>query len=377
MNQTVYMDYNATAPVRPQAREAVARALEMEGNPSSVHRLGRVAHRLVEDSRSAMRTLVGASDAARIIFTSGGTEANALAILGSGRQRILASAVEHPAVRVVRDGVEFVGVDENGVIDLKALDEMLGERAENAIVSVMLANNETGVIEPLAKVVELAHAKGALVHTDAVQAVGKIEIEFDQLGVDYMTLSAHKFGGPKGVGALIATAAAPLRALIAGGGQEGGLRGGTENVPGIAGMAAAAIAAHADLADERLRLASLRDALESRILEIEPGAKRIGAKADRLPNTSFITMPGVLAETQVAGFDLAGICLSAGSACASGKTKQSPVLAAMGILEADGKSALRISLGVDTTEADIEKVISTWGEIRARAQNGTAAGNAA
>ncbi|MCK5444913.1 MAG: cysteine desulfurase [Rhodospirillaceae bacterium] len=382
MNQTLYMDYNATAPVRPEARAAVARALELDGNPSSVHRLGRVAHRVVEDARESLRTLVGASDAARIIFTSGGTEANSLAILGSGRERIVASAVEHPAVRVVRDGVEFVSVDENGVIDLSALETMLGETGEKTIVSVMLANNETGVIEPLARVVELAHAKGALVHTDAVQAVGKIEINFDALGVDYLTLSAHKFGGPKGVGALVATPNAPITPLVTGGGQEGGLRGGTENVPGIAGMAAAAMAAHADLAEEGPHLARLRDALESRILEIEPQALCIGAKAERLPNTSFITMPGVSSETQVAGFDLAGICVSAGSACASGKSKLGPVLAAMGFDEELAKTVLRISIGQNTTEADIEKVVRMWGEIRARAlkgheTKGSTAGNAA
>lgn len=373
----IYMDYNATAPVLPGARDAIIDALDLIGNPSSVHKLGRAAHRLVEDSRAAVLALVGAPEGSRIIFTSGGTEANSLSLLGSGRERIIASAIEHPAVRSVKEKVEFIAVNNGGVIDLSALEAALeiapGADASDTIVSVMLANNETGVIQPLKQIVEIAHKAGALVHSDVVQAAGKIEIDFANLGVDYVTISAHKFGGPKGVGALITKPGAPLKALVSGGGQEKGLRGGTENVSGIAGMAAAAIASLDALKDEANRLLSLRDNLEKQIKEIEPAAHVIGAGSERLPNTSFIVMPGVLAETQVAGFDLAGICVSAGSACASGKIKQSPVLAAMNVAENDGASGIRVSLGHDNSQDHVNRFVSVWNEIRTRAINANAA----
>ncbi len=367
------MDYNATAPVLPDARDAVMDALSLIGNPSSVHKPGRTAHRLVEDSRAAVLALVGAPDGSRIIFTSGGTEANSLSLLGCGRERIIASAIEHPAVRSVKENLEFIAVNKDGVIDLSALEIALGDDGSDTIVSVMLANNETGVIQPLKQIVEIAHKAGALVHSDVVQAAGKIEIDFANLGVDYMSISAHKFGGPKGVGALITKPDVPLKALVSGGGQEKGLRGGTENVSGIAGMAAAAIASIDMIKDEAVRLLSLRDNLEKQIKEIEPAAHVIGADSERLPNTSFIVMPGVLAETQVAGFDLAGICVSAGSACASGKIKQSPVLAAMGIDEDAGASAIRVSLGHDNTQDHVNRFVSVWNEIRTRAIKANAA----
>ena len=373
MNQMIYMDYNATAPVLPAAKKAVMDALDLVGNPSSVHKLGRQAHRLVEDSRNAVMALVGAPEGSRIIFTSGGTEANALSLLGCGRTRIIASAVEHPAVRSVNKKVEFIAVDENGVIDLSKLEAALGNDADNTIVSVMLANNETGIIQPLREITKIAHKAGALVHSDVVQAAGKIEIDFADLGVDYMSISAHKFGGPKGIGALITKAGSPLKALVSGGGQEKGLRGGTENVSGIAGMAAAAKASLDIIKNEADRLAALRNNLEKQIREIEPAARVIGAGAKRLPNTSFIVMPGVLAETQIAGFDLAGICVSAGSACASGKIKQSPVLAAMNVAEDEGASAIRVSLGHNNTQDDVNGFVAVWDEIRTRAINANAA----
>ena len=373
MTQMIYMDYNATAPVLPEAKAAVIDALELVGNPSSVHKLGRQTHRLVEDSRSAVLELVGASDGSRIVFTSGGTEANYLSLLGCGRTRIVVSAVEHPAVRSVDEKVEFIGVDENGVINISLLEAALGNYGGNAIVSVMLANNETGVIQPLKEISEIAHNANAMVHCDAVQAAGKIEIDFVDMGVDCMSISAHKFGGPKGVGALITKANIPLKALVSGGGQEKGLRGGTENVSGIAGMAAAASASQNAIKDGGTRLCILRDDLEKKIREIEPAARAIGSGAVRLPNTSFIVMPGVSAETQIAGFDLAGICVSAGSACASGKIKQSPVLAAMGISEDEGASAIRASLGHDNNQDDVNMFVSAWNEIRTRAMNASAA----
>ncbi len=368
MNQTVYMDYNATAPVRPEARDAMVAALAAQGNPSSVHRLGRLARRSVEDARDGVRKLAGAADDARVVFTSGGTEAAAIALRGCARIRFFASAVEHPCVRAVRDDIEFVPVNGDGVIDLGRLDAMLGDDASNAVVSVMLANNETGVLQPVAEVVALAHKKGALVHTDAVQAAGKIAIDFSGLGVDYMTFSAHKFGGPQGVGALVCVPNAPITAQVAGGGQEAGIRGGTENVPGIAAMAAAAEASFNDLSEETPRLAALRDELENQMRERNAKVCYIGADAERLPNTSLAITPGVSSETLVAGLDLAGFCVSAGSACASGKVKLSPVLAAMGVNEKDAASAVRISLGAESDPADIDRFVRAWNEICQRAQ---------
>lgn len=375
------MDYNATAPVLPEAKDAVMRALDVVGNPSSVHRMGRLAHRLVEDSRESILSLINAPDSSRVIFTSGGTEANAICLLGCGRSRIIASSIEHPAVRNVKENVELISVDKNGIVDISHLEKMLSKNGKDAIVSVMLANNETGVIQPINEIAEIAHRYGALFHSDAVQAAGKIEIDFSLIDADYISISAHKFGGPKGVGALITKPDAPLNALVAGGGQENGLRGGTENISGIAGMAAAATASLSKLDGEGKRLLSLRDNLETQIKKNDPNAVIVSGDVKRLPNTSFVIMPGVLSETQVAGFDLAGICVSAGSACASGKIKQSPVLAAMGIRKNDGACALRVSLGHENNQEDINKFISLWDEIRIRAQKANEAeikkGNAA
>ncbi|MDH5189125.1 MAG: aminotransferase class V-fold PLP-dependent enzyme, partial [Rhodospirillaceae bacterium] len=279
MNHNIYMDYNATAPVLPEAKDAVVRALDFVGNPSSVHRMGRLAHRLVEDSRVGVRALVNAADGARVIFTSGGTEANAICLLGCGRGRIIASAIEHPAVRNASENVELIAVNKNGIVDASHLEKLLSKNGEDAIVSVMLANNETGVIQPVKELAEIAHNYGALFHCDAVQAAGKIEIDFTHIAADYMSISAHKFGGPKGVGALITKPDAPLRALVPGGGQENGLRGGTENVSGIAGMACAANAALGKIDAESKRLLSLRDDLEKQISKIDNTAVIIGGDA--------------------------------------------------------------------------------------------------
>lgn len=370
MTRTVYMDSNATAPLRPEAEAAVLCALRTGGNPSSVHALGRAARRLVEDAREQVRALVNAPKGARVIFTSGGTEANALALNGCGRDKVFAPRTEHPAVlnaRVgARDGVEHIRVDAAGLIDPFELDELFAGGGDDVIVSVMLANNETGILQQVEGIARIAHRYDALVHTDAVQAAGKIDVDFQALGIDYLSLSAHKLGGPQGVGALIAAQDAPLSAMQPGGGQEGGLRGGTENVPGIAGFGAAAQAAKANLADEQARARTLRDELETRIAEIAPEAFVIGGFADRLPNTSMIVMPGVDSETQVMAFDLAGICVSAGSACASGKAKQSGVLAAMGIAPDDAKCAVRVSLGHHTEDADIQSFFSAWKDLYQR-----------
>lgn len=366
MPHPVYMDCNATAPLRPKAEAEVLRALRAGGNPSSVHALGRAARRTVEDARAQVRALVNAPDSARIVFTSGGTEANALALNGCGLEKVLAPYSEHPSVLMARGGIEHLRVDSSGLIDPFELDELFAGGGDDTLVSVMLANNETGVLQQVEGIARIAHRYHALVHTDAVQAVGKIDVDFHALGVDYMSLSSHKLGGPQGVGALVIAKDAPLRALQPGGGQEGGLRGGTENVPGIAGFGAAAQAAKAALKKDMKRVKALRDQLEAGIAAIAPDAQVIAGLADRLPNTSLIVMPGVASDSQVMAFDLAGICISAGSACASGKAKISGVLNAMRVHPDIAKCAVRVSLGHGNTTKDIETFLSAWKDLYVR-----------
>jgi cysteine desulfurase len=353
-----YLDHNATSPLRPAAFDAVVEALRAGGNPSSVHRAGRKARGLVDAARRQVAALVGALPA-EIVFTSGGTEANNMAIDGSGRKRVLASAVEHDSVLKAAPAAEIIPVDGDGVVDLAALERMLAVSNEPALVAVMLANNETGVVQPLADVVRLARKAGALVHCDAVQGAGKVRVDLHGLGVDYLSLSAHKLGGPTGVGALAVRTGAPFASDRRGGGQESNRRAGTENVPGIAGFAAAA-------ACEGLAVEELRDRLERSLLAIAPQARVFGAGAGRLGNTTCISMPGVKAETQVMALDLAGVCVSAGAACSSGKVQRSPVLAAMGVETAVAETAIRISCGWNTESDDIERLIAAWRDLYIR-----------
>jgi len=359
------MDYNATAPLRPEAAAAAVRALEASGNPSSVHAPGRAARRTVEDARERVRVRVNAPRDAQVIFTSGGTEANALALIGCGRARAFAPGTEHPSVLNAR-AIERIRVDADGLVDPFALEEMFAGGGDDVVVSVMLANNETGVLQQVEGIVRVARRFDALVHTDAVQAAGKVEVDFQALGVDYLSLSAHKLGGPPGVGALVKAKDAPLAPVQPGGGQEGGLRGGTENVPGIAGFGAAAEAAKAGLDRDMVRVRGLRDALEAGIADIAPEARVIAAAAERLPNTALIALPGVEGETQVMAMDLAGVCVSAGSACASGKAKASGALAAMGVHPDLAKCAVRVSLGVGSTKDDVERFLSAYKDLYQR-----------
>jgi cysteine desulfurase len=363
--RSTYLDWNATAPLRPEAIAAVKDALAHCGNPSSVHGWGRAARHRVERAREAVAALVGARPDA-VVFVSGGTEANHLALLGSGRERILVSAVEHSSVLQAASAVEPIPVDRDGVIDLVALAAMLAADPRPALVSVMLANNETGVVQPAARVAEVAHAHGALFHCDAVQAAGKLAFAAPAIGADLVSLSAHKLGGPPGIGALLATGAAEPAALIRGGGQERGRRAGTENLIGIAGFAAAAEAASAGFAAyDRVR--RLRDRLEQGALAAVPEAQVIGASAPRLPNTSALALPGVAAETQVIALDLDGVMVSAGAACSSGKVGPSHVLAAMRLPPAIAGATIRISLGWTTTEADIDHFLDAWTALARRA----------
>lgn len=357
-----YLDHNATSPLRPAAFESMVEVLRAGGNPSSVHTVGRKARAFVETARRQVAALVGAMPT-EIVFTSGGTEANNLALSGAGRRRILVSAVEHDSVLRAVPGAEIVGVDGNGVVDLAALERALGSSGatEPALVSVMLANNETGVLQPIAEVVRLARAAGALVHCDAVQAAGKVPVDMHGLGVDYLSLSAHKIGGPTGVGALVVRNGAPFATDRRGGGQESNRRAGTENVAGIAGFGAAA-----QEAAKGGDLAGWRDQIELSLVQIAPRARVFGAAAKRVGNTICISMPGVPAETQVMALDLAGVCISAGAACSSGKVQRSAVLAAMGIPAEEAAAAIRISLGWNTELADIERLIAAWRDLYIR-----------
>ena len=351
-----YLDHNATSPLRPAAREAMLGALALHGNASSVHAEGRAARGMLDDSRDRIARAVGVI-APMVIFTSGGSEANNLALKGVAVERLIVSAIEHPSVleaaKACGKTLEIIPVNAHGVIDLEALAKLLPGR--KALVSVMLANNETGVIQPLREVVALAQAHGALVHTDAVQALGKMPVNFGLLGVDLMTLSAHKLGGPVGAGALVVRDGLVLDPLVNGGGQELRRRAGTENLAGIAGFAAVA-------GETMSHVKALRDRLEASL----EGAVLFGAGAGRLPNTTCFAVPGMNAETLLMDFDLDGVAVSSGSACSSGKVAASHVLAAMGVAPEISKAAIRVSLGWNTTLQDIDHFIAVWGRIIAR-----------
>ena len=353
---SAYLDHNATSPLRPEAFDAMVAALATGGNPSAVHAVGRKARGLVDKARRQVAARVGALTA-EVIFTSGGTEANNMALAGAGRRRVLISSIEHESVQRAVPEADIVPVDGQGVLDLAVLERKLAASGEPALVSVMFANNETGVLQPMADVVRIARKAGALVHCDAVQAAGKVPIDLH--GIDYLSLAAHKLGGPTGVGALIVRADAPFVPSRFGGGQETNRRAGTENLSGIVGFGAAAEAAGG-------LDATLRDRGEVALRAIAPNARVFGAGAKRLPNTTCISMPGVPAETQVMALDLAGVCVSAGSACSSGKVHRSAVLAAMGIEDAEAGSAIRISFGWNSQSGDIDRLIAAWRDLYIR-----------
>ncbi len=347
MKSRIYLDHAATTPMLPAAIAAMVEAAGIVGNPASVHAGGRAANAIVERARDAVAAFAGCAPD-RIVFTSGGTEALALAINGCGSPRFIASATEHSAVLAARDAL-LVPVDRHGIIDVAALAALLD--GPPALVAVQHANNETGVIQPMAEVAALVAAHGGLLLVDAVQAAGKLALP----AADFIAISAHKLGGPPGVGALIVRDPGRLRAVQRGGGQERGLRGGTPNLPGIAGFAAA-------LAEPRdwSAIAALRDRLEARLDGIVHGAA-----APRLPNIASIGLPGVKAGTQVMALDLAGFMVSAGAACSSGKVATSHVLAAMGLGAAAGE-AIRVSQGPQTTAAEVDAFANAWEDMASR-----------
>jgi len=371
MGERVYFDWNATAPLRPEARAAMIAALDLTGNASSVHTEGRAARHLIEQTRVEVATLVGA-DGNHVTFTSGATEANMLALTpaieaaGEKRKRdkLFVSAIEHPSVRCggrfAPEAVEELPVSADGVVDLDGLGRALA-RAERPLVSVMLANNETGVVQPVAEIARIVHAAKGLFHVDAVQAPGRIACDVGALGADLMTLSAHKLGGPQGAGALVRRGDMHIaEPLIKGGGQERGLRAGTENVAAIAGFGAAAAALRRSWQVEAEQMAKLRDRLEAGIKAATPRAVIFGARVTRLPNTTLLALPGIKAETAIIAFDLNGIAVSSGAACSSGKVQASTVLAAMAVAPELARGAIRVSIGRSTSEAEVEQFLGTW-----------------
>jgi cysteine desulfurase len=385
----VYLDFNATAPLRPEAKAAMLSALEATGNAQSVHAEGRQARGRIETARKQVARLVDSAES-EIVFTSGGSEANALALRGAiqgaaeaGERftRLIVSAIEHDSVlanaalcEATNAGVRVIHcpVTSQGVVDLAEFRRLMREGKGRALVSVMAANNETGVVQPIADIVTEAKAGRAFVHCDAVQAAGKIPFSFAKLGLDYATLSAHKIGGPQGVGALVARGSAPLARQVAGGGQERGFRAGTENVAAIAGFGAAAEAVLHDL-DRMGNVQTLREDGERKLKTHAPDATVFGDGAARLPNTICVAAPGMNAETLVIALDLDGFAVSAGAACSSGKVRQSHVLTAMGVDPALAQNAIRVSFGPSTTRDELNAFAEAWARILKRAQPRAAA----
>ncbi len=374
----IYLDYNATTPLLPEAADAMASALkEVFGNASSVHYFGQQAKAALDEARTAVARLIGA-EPGDVVFTSGGTEADNLAIRGAaearfptGRRHLVASAIEHEAVlntlkALARHGwtMTLLPVDVSGVVSVDALREALTD--QTALVSVMHANNEVGTLQPVEALARIAHERGALFHTDAVQSVGKLPIRVKELGADLVSMSAHKLGGPKGVGALWIRRGTGLQPVQTGGRQERGRRAGTENVPSAIGFGVAAESAGRSLASAAVRIAALRDRLELGVTGAVPGSSVNGDRQRRVPNTSNVSFDRVEAESLLIALDLEGIAVSTGSACSSGTLEPSHVLRAMGLAPGRVQSALRFSLGGATTDAEIDRVIDILPRVVAR-----------
>jgi cysteine desulfurase len=364
----IYLDYNATAPIKPAVRVAVTEAMERYGNPSSVHRYGRIARRYVEDARASVAAFVGVKPA-QVVFTGGGTEANNMVLVGIGEVPIITSTVEHDSVLACTPHAKRLPVNGDGVVDLAAAEHIFRSAPTQSLVSVMLANNETGVIQPVAELARLAKTFGHYMHTDGIQAAARLPIDFATLGVDFLTLSAHKIGGPQGVGALIISEHVVLQSLIKGGGQEMNRRAGTENGAGIIGFGVAVQLAADDLLSVPQTI-KWRDQVQNQLLAVAGGdAVVIGLHAPRVANTLCIAMRNVKSETQIMAMDLSGVAVSSGAACSSGKMKVSHVLRAMGCTDDVARSALRISLGWNTEQADIDRCIAAWTTLYQRMHN--------
>lgn len=360
----VYLDHNAAAPLSDAARAAMTAAMKVVGNPSSVHGAGRGARRFVEDARMAVAGAVGARPQ-DVVFTGSGTEACGLMLRLDGRSRRIVAASEHAAVLAGAPAAEIAPVDGNGRVRPEAVAAILGNDGGDALVAVMLANNETGVIQPIAEIARVVHAAGGLLAVDAAQAFGKIPVDLAALGADAIALSAAKIGGPAGVGAVVFRSGMTATPLLLGGGQERGLRAGSENVIGVAGFGAAA-GDIGNLLARQNEVRRLRDRLEARIAAIAPDALAVASAAPRLANTSALPMPGVPAVTQVMALDLAGYAVSAGAACSSGKVQESHVLRAMGLPSKIVGATIRVSLGPSNTIAEVDGFVQAWSELYSR-----------
>jgi cysteine desulfurase len=378
MSERAYLDHNASSPLRPEAMEAIITALAGAGNASSVHREGRQARALIEAAREEVAALAGVTPG-QIVFTSGGTEANVMALSPAwlaeeGRAKLFVSPIEHPSVlkggQFAAEDIELLPADRDGVIEYEAVEERLRQCDRPFMVSLMLANNETGVIQPVEALAGVIHALGGILHCDAVQAAGKLSLEASARSADLISISAHKFGGPKGAGALVLANGRLgfARPLMSGGGQERGYRAGTENVAAIAGFGVAAAVAKRELPEQAARLGALRQGLEAELARIASDVVIFSRDAERIPNTTSFAVAGMSAETLLMAFDLEGVALSAGSACSSGKVERSHVLAAMGISPELAGAAIRVSLGWNTTQRDADQFGAAWQRIYSKFQ---------
>jgi len=357
----IYLDYNATCPIRPEVIASAGDAMRVCGNPSSIHGFGREARKIVEDARAEVAALVGVRSA-QVIFNGGSTEGNNTILSGYQDKNVLIAAVEHPSVIEAAPRADRIPVTKNGLVDLEKFETML-KSAQTDLVCVQLVNSETGVIQPVAQIAALAHEHGARVHCDAVQAAGRIALNFKALDVDYLTLSAHKFGGPQGVGALVFREGLQMPKLLRGGGQEKRQRAGTENVAGIAGFGTAAKLALQELEHYQARTKAFQDTLERGLKTLANDLVIVGEASPRVANTTCALLPDAPAETQLMAMDLEGVAVSSGSACSSGTFKPSHVLEAMGYGDAGAKSALRFSTGWATTADDIDEAIAAYERI--------------
>ncbi|WP_353272280.1 cysteine desulfurase family protein [Wolbachia endosymbiont (group A) of Urophora cardui] len=357
----VYADYNATAPISENVKKSIFEVLLKQTlNPSSLHKRGQEARKILQDARDNIRDALGVPSDKEIVFTSGATEANNLVMRGIAGYLHVISAIEHPSILNSACNPYIIPVNQEGIVDFLELEKILSElKGNKAIVSVMMANNETGVIQPVKEIAEIAHKFGAICHTDTAQSVGKIKVNMEDLGVDLLTLSAHKFGGIAGSGVLIFNKELAIEPIIIGGGQEKGFRGGTENIVAIAGLSAA-LQNIPDLLLKMDEVKELRDQLECELLNLASDIRIFGKNSKRLPNTSFIYMPGVKSDVQLMHFDLNHIAVSNGSACSSGKVEPSHVLLAMGATKEQAECSIRISIGPETKPQDIKKIVDCW-----------------
>ncbi len=360
----IYADYNATSPISDGVRKSILEVLSKQIlNPSSLHRKGQETRKILQDARDAVCGIIDVSSDKEIVFTSGATEANNLVMRGVTGFQYVVSAIEHPSILNSAHNPHIIPVNQEGIIDLLELEKILSKlKGNKVIVSVMMANNETGVVQPIREIAEIAHKFGAICHTDAAQSVGKIKVNMENLGVDLLTLSAHKFGGIAGSGVLVFNKNLTIEPIIVGGGQEKGLRGGTENVVAIAGLSAA-LQSVPDLLSKMNEIKKLRDKLESKLLNLVSSIKIFGKNSKRLPNTSFVYMPGVKSDVQLMHFDLNNIAVSNGSACSSGKIEPSYVLLAMGATKEQANCSVRISIGPQNKPQDIKKIVDCWYDI--------------